>query len=71
MRAAISGAIFRDEKPPLEMVVSRLCLILHKLPSEIRTMSIEELDAIGYLMQCDQKKTDEEARIRQAKSNMK
>lgn len=34
-------------------------------------MSIEDLDAITYLMMCEQKKKDNEARISQAKAKMK
>lgn len=53
------------------MMVARLALILHKLPSEIRTMSFEELDAIGYLMKSEKLRDDREAKIREAKAKFK
>jgi len=34
-------------------------------------MTLPELDAITYLMQCERKKTDQESKINQAKSKMK
>lgn len=53
------------------MVVARLSLLLHKLPSEIRTLTATELDAITYLLHCDEHRRDEETKIAAEAGKMK
>ena len=53
------------------MLVSRLCLLLHKLPSEVRQMSVEETDALIYLLHCEEHQREEGTRIAIEKSRMK
>ncbi len=53
------------------MLVARLSLLLHKLPSEVRQMSAEEADAIVYLLHCEDRQREEETKIAIEKSKMK
>ena len=53
------------------MLVARLCLLLHKLPSEVRQMSVGEADSLVYLLHCEEHRREEETRIAAEKSRMK
>lgn len=53
------------------MLIARLCLLLHKLPSEIRQMSAEEADAIVYLLHCEERQREDDTKIAIEKSKMK
>lgn len=52
------------------MVVARLALMLHKLPDEIRSMTVPDMDAITYLIYCEEKRNKEEAEIRAEMNKM-
>lgn len=45
------------------MAVARLCLLLHQTPEAVRKMTTEEIDAISYLLHCEQHKREEETKI--------
>lgn len=52
------------------MLIARLALMLHKLPDEIRSMSVPDMDAITYLVYCEEKRNKENAEIRTEMNKM-
>lgn len=52
------------------MAPLRLALILHKTPDEVRDMSLEDMNALLYLIHCENKKQEQEAKIRSEMSKM-
>lgn len=71
MRRSISKAFFENEPPTYDVVVARLCLLLHKVPAEIRSMSMDEVDSILYTVHCENHKQQEDARIQNEMRNFK
>lgn len=67
----MSKAFFEDEPPTPEVLVARLCLLLHKTPSEIRGMTMEEIDSILYTVHCENHKQKEDGRVQSEMQNFK
>lgn len=53
------------------MVVARVALLLHKTPSEIRAMTIEDIDSILHLVATENKKQSQDAELERQKSSFK
>lgn len=53
------------------MAVARLCLLLHQTPAAVRAMTTEEVDAISYMLHCENHRKEEEMRIAGEKNNVK
>lgn len=67
----MSKSFFEDEPPTPDVLVARLCLLLHKVPAEIRSMTMDEIDAILYTVHCENHKQKEDARIQSEMRNFK
>lgn len=67
----MSDTLFREQSPTQEVIAARLALTLHKTPDEIRHMSMEDVDAVLYLIRCDNHKQQEEAKVQEEMSKLK
>lgn len=62
---------FRDAAPTRDVIVARLCLLLHQTPEAIERMSWEEIDAILYTVKCENHKQSEGSRVQTEMQNFK
>lgn len=67
----MSDTLFREHAPTQEVIAARLALTLHKTPEEIRRMSMEDVDAVLYLIRCDNHRQQEEAKVREEMAKVK
>ena len=54
---------FQDASPTHEVIMARLCLLLHQTPEQIRRMTMEEVDAILYFEKCQNHKQQENSKV--------
>lgn len=68
---AVSAVFFQDAAPTPEVIIARLSLLLHKLPDEIRQMSMDDVDLVLYMVKCENHKQQQDSRINSEMSKMK